>query len=142
MTRTRAAVAGAAAATVWAALEPLDKRLFRCDYSDTALLGKAVTRSRLWPLAGIAIHALNGAAFGLAYREIQERTGYEPRRLALGLAIAEHVVLYPMGALVESCHPAAGEKGVPADLVSNPRAFAQATWRHALFGVLLGRFTS
>ena len=37
----RAAVAGAAAATVWGLLEPLDQRLLRCDYSDIALLGKA-----------------------------------------------------------------------------------------------------
>jgi hypothetical protein len=142
VTRSRAALAGAAAATAWAALQPLDKRLFRCDYSDVALLGKAVTRSRLWPVAGLAIHAANGAAFGLAYRELQQRTGYEPRRLALVLAIGEHITLYPLSALVDSRHPASGEKGVPPHLLSNPRAFAQATWRHALFGVLLGRLAA
>src|SRR3954465_4723176 len=49
MTRRRAALAGAAAATVWAALQPLDRRVFGCEYSDVAVLGKAVTRSRLWP---------------------------------------------------------------------------------------------
>ena len=140
MTRSRAALAGAAAATAWAAVQPLDKQLFRCDYSDVALLGKAVTRSRLWPVAGLAIHAANGAAFGLAYRELQQRTGYERRRLALVLALGEHITLYPLSALVDSRHPASGEKGVPAHLLSSPRAFAQATWRHALFGVLLGRF--
>ena len=59
-------LAGAAAATAWAALEPLDRRLFRSDYSDVALLGKAVTRARLWPVAGLVVHAANGAAFGLA----------------------------------------------------------------------------
>ena len=139
MTRARSALAGAAAATAWAALQPLDKRLFRCDYSDVALLGKAVTRSRLWPVAGLAIHAANGAAFGLAYRELQVRTGYEPRRLALALALAEHITLYPLNAVVDSRHPASGEKGVPRNLLSSPRAFAQATARHAVFGVLLGR---
>lgn len=139
MTRGRAAIAGAAAATAWAALQPLDKRVFRCDYSDVALLGKAVTRSRLWPVAGLAVHAGNGALFGLAFRELQARTSYEPQRLALSLALAEHVALYPLNAVVDRRHPARGEKGLPP-LLSNPRAFAQATYRHALFGFLLGRF--
>src|SRR5262249_52010406 len=44
VSRLRSAIAGSAAATVWAILEPLDQRLVRCDYSDVALLGKAVTR--------------------------------------------------------------------------------------------------
>ena len=142
MTRRRAALAGAAAATAWAALQPLDKRIFGCDYSDVALLGKAVTRSRLWPLAGLAIHAGNGAVFGLAYRELQVRTGYEPRRLALAAALAEHVALYPLSAVVDRRHPASGEVGVPANLLSNERAFAQAALRHALFGIVLGRLAS
>jgi hypothetical protein len=142
VTRRRAALAGAAAATAWAAVQPLDKRIFGCDYSDVALLGKAVTRSRVWPLAGLAVHAGNGAMFGLAFRELQVRTGYEPRRLALTLALAEHVALYPLNAVVDRSHPARGEKGVPPDLFTSPRAFAQATFRHALFGVLLGRLAA
>jgi hypothetical protein len=138
VTRRRAAIAGAAAATAWAVLQPLDKRVFRCDYSDVALLGKAVTRSRLWPVAGLAAHAGNGALFGLAFRELQARTEYEPQRLALTLALAEHVALYPLNAVVDRRHPARGEQGLPP-LLANPRAFAQATYRHALFGFLLGR---
>jgi hypothetical protein len=142
VTRRRAALAGAAAAAAWAALQPLDKRLLGSDYSDVAVLGKAVTRSRLWPVAGLAVHIANGAAFGLGFRELQARTGYEPQRLALVLALGEHVALYPLTALVDSRHPASGEKGIPSDLLSSPRAFAQSTWRHALFGVLLGRFAA
>src|SRR3954454_10335848 len=142
MTRGRAAIAGAAAAAVWAAQQPLDRRVFGCQYSDVALLGKAVTRSRLWPVAGLAVHATNGAAFGLAFRELQARTGYEPRRLALALALAEHVVLYPLNAVVDAAHPASGAPGIPPDLRSSPRAFAQATCRHVLFGVLLGRLAT
>jgi hypothetical protein len=129
------------AATVWAALEPLDRRAFGCDYSDVALLGKAVTRSRLWPALGLAIHAGNGAAFGLAYRELAERTQYEPRRLALVLALIEHAALYPFNAIVDRRHPARGEPGLPP-LATNPRAFAQATFRHGVFGVVLGRLTA
>ena len=48
----RTAAAGAAAATVWGLIEPLDQRLFRSDYSDIALLGKAFTRRRGWRPVG------------------------------------------------------------------------------------------
>ena len=48
----RAAAAGAAAATVWGLLEPLDVKLFRSDYRDVALLGKLVTSGRGWKAAG------------------------------------------------------------------------------------------
>lgn len=136
--RLRAAAAGAAAATVWALLEPLDRRLLGCDYSDVAVLGKAVTRGPHWRSAGFALHAANGAAFGLVLDEVQSRTGADRRRLALGLALFENFALYPLSALVDRFHPARGEEGVPP-LLRNPRALAQATWRHAVFGVVLGR---
>ena len=77
--RARAALAGAAAATVWGLLVPLDRRLFRCDYSDIALLGKAVTRGRGWWPLGFALHAINGAVFGLAFDAVRTRTG-APKR--------------------------------------------------------------
>jgi hypothetical protein len=134
----RSAAAGAAAATAWGMLEPLDRRLLDCDYSDVALLGKAVTRGRGWRPAGFALHALNGAVFGLAFEAVRRRTGWERRRLALGLALAEHVALWPLTAVVDRRHPARGDEGIPT-LLLNGRAFTQATIRHALFGVLLGR---
>ena len=140
--RTRAAAAGAAAAVVWGLLEPLDRRLLRCDYSDVALLGKAVTRGPGWRPLGFALHAANGAAFGLAFDEARRRaSGLTPRRLALAMALGEHVALYPLSWFVDRYHPARGEEGVPP-LLTNPRAFAQAAWRHALFGVVLGRLAT
>ena len=83
----RFAAAGAAAAIVWALLEPLDRRLFRYGYSDVAVLGKFATRKRAWRPVGLALHAANGAAFGLAYREAKRRRGWS----ALQLAMFEHV---------------------------------------------------
>ena len=136
--RRRAAAAGAAAATLWGALEPLDRRLFRCDYSDIALLGKAVTRGRGWRPAGFALHALNGAIFGLAFDALRRRSSVPPRQLALGFALVEHVALYPLAYFVDRHHPARGAPGVPP-LLRSRRAFAQATVRHALFGFVLGR---
>lgn len=136
--RIRAAAAGAVAATAWGLLEPLDRRLLRCDYSDIAILGKAVTRGPAWRPVGFAIHAVNGASFGLVFDEIRRRTELPTRPLALGMALAEHIALYPLGGLIDRYHPARGEPGLPP-LLTNPRAFAQATWRHAVFGVVLGR---
>ena len=133
----RHAVAGAVAAAAWTLLEPLDRRLLRHDYSDVALLGKWVTRGPLWRPVGVGLHLANGAAFGLALHALRSRTGTDGRRAALGLALAEHVALFPLSALVDRYHPARGEPGVVH--VFSPRAFAQATGRHALFGAVLGR---
>jgi hypothetical protein len=58
-------------------------------------------------------------------------------RLAVAFALAEHLALFPLVHVVDRVHPASGEEGVPA-LAGNRRAFAQATWRHALFGAVLG----
>jgi hypothetical protein len=135
----RAALAGAAGTALWAAIEPVDRQLFRCDYSDVAILGKAFTRRRAWVPLGLALHLANGAAFGIAYDAARSRVRADPRRLALILALAENVGLYPLGLLVDRFHPARGEPGIPR-LWPNPRAFAQATLRHTAFGVVLGRF--
>jgi hypothetical protein len=138
--RLHPALAGAVAATAWAALQPLDKRVFRCDYSDVAILGKAITRGRLAGPVGLVLHAANGAVFGLAFDRARRRLSGPNRGLALGMALAEHVALYPLAYFVDRYHPARGEKGIPP-LLTNPRAFGQATVRHALFGLLLGRLS-
>jgi hypothetical protein len=132
------ALAGAVAATAWGLLEPLDRRLFRCHYSDTLLLGKAVTRGPLARPIGFAIHVVNGALFGLAFDRAGRVLPIPKERLALGMAMAEHVGLYPLSYFVDRYHPARGEDGIPP-LLTNARAFAQATVRHAFFGVVLGR---
>jgi hypothetical protein len=136
MSRRRAAVAGAAAAVVWAAVEPLDRRLFAHDYSDVAVLGRALTRGRLWPVAGLALHAGNGAAFGLVFHEVRKRTNVEPVRLGLALALTENAALFPLAPLVDRFHPARGGRGLAP--LATKRGFAQATFRHALFGAVLG----
>ena len=136
--RRRSVLAGAAAATLWGLQEPLDRRLFRCDYSDIALLGKLVTRGRHWRAAGFAVHAVNGAIFGLVFHEARRFVAGDTRKLAVGMALAEHATLYPLCYFIDRYHPARGEEGIPP-LFTNPRAYAQATWRHTLFGFALGR---
>ena len=119
--RVRAAVAGSVAAVVWGLQEPLDQRAFGCDYSDVLFLGRG-HRS-----VGFVVHAANGALFGLAFDAVRQRVDVDQRRLALALAIGEHLALWPFISLVDR------------SLVTSPRAFAQATYRHALFGFVLGR---
>jgi hypothetical protein len=119
--RVRAAAAGAVAALVWGLQEPLDQRVFGCEYSDVLLLGRGNR-----PL-GFALHAVNGALFGLAFDAAHQRVAIDQRRLALGLALAEHLATWPFIGIVDR------------DLVTSRRAFAQSTYRHALFGLVLGR---
>jgi hypothetical protein len=119
--RLRAAAAGAAAAVIWGLQEPLDRRVFGCDYSDVEFLGRG-RRS-----VGLVVHAANGALFGVVFDLARQRVDLDQRRLALGLALAEHMALWPLIVLAER------------DLLTSSRAFAQATYRHALFGILLGR---
>lgn len=131
----RAAAAGAFAAIAWAAQQPLDKRIFASDYDDVELLGKLVTSGRGWPLIGLATHAANGAAFGVAYSLVGDRLPGPPWARGLLAAQIENFALWPLGRLSDRHHPARGE--LPR-LAGNGRALAQATWRHALFGIVLG----
>ena len=119
--RLRAGAAGAVAAVIWGLQEPLDRRVFGCDYSDVLFLGRG-RRS-----VGFVLHALNGALFGVGFDAARQRVDLDERRLAVTLALAEHMVLWPFIGLVDR------------RLVTSPSAFAQATYRHALFGVILGR---
>jgi hypothetical protein len=119
--RVRAAAAGSVAAVVWGLQEPLDQRVFGCDYSDVLFLGRGHRT------VGFFVHAANGALFGLAFDAVRRRVDVDQRKLALALAIGEHLALWPFISLVDR------------SLVTSPRAFAQATYRHALFGLVLGR---
>jgi hypothetical protein len=133
----RGALAGATAASVWALQQPLDKRVFGCSYDDVELLGKVVTRGSAWPVAGLALHVQNGALFGAVYANVIPPARARVPGVACGIAagLAEHVGLWPAGRLTDRFHPARRE--LPR-LTGNRRAFWQATWRHLLFGVLLG----
>jgi hypothetical protein len=134
--RARAAAAGAAAATIWGLLEPLDAKLFRSDYRDIAVLGKLVTSGRGWKVAGYALHGMNGALFGLGFESARRRSGLPARPLALALALAENVALYPLALLADRKHPRRGEAHLPP--LWSRRVFAQETFRHAVFGLVLG----
>ena len=129
------ALAGAVGAAVWAAQQPLDKRVFGSTHDDVELLGKLVTRDSAWPLAGLAIHIQNGALFGGLYAQARPFLPGPPLARAVVAAMAEHLASWPLGRLSDRYHPARGE--LPT-LRGNTRAFAQSAWRHFLFGAVLG----
>jgi hypothetical protein len=135
-TRTlRGALAGAAGAAVWAAQQPLDKRVFDVDYDDVELLGKFFTRGPAWLPVGLAAHVGNGALFGALYANLAP--SLPGPRAAWGpvAGLAEHLATWPGTMLLDRLHPAAADF---PELWGNPRAFAQAAWRHALFGFVMG----
>ncbi len=135
-TRTlRGALAGTAAAAVWSAQQPLDRRVFGFSYDDTEILGKLVTRGGAWPVAGLALHLLNGAVFGAAYANIAPRLPLPAWARGPAAALAEHALTWPTTRVTDRVHPARAELPV---LWGDPRALAQATWRHLLFGFVLG----
>jgi hypothetical protein len=131
----RGTLAGGIAAAAWAAQQPLDKRVFGCDYDDTELLGKLVTRGPEWRPIGIAMHVGNGALFGGAYALGKPFLPGPPLLRGAAAALAVHAATWPALQLTERYHPARGE--LPK-LWKSGRALAQATWRHALFGAVLG----
>jgi hypothetical protein len=131
----RGALAGVIAAGVWAAQQPLDRRLFGVPYDDTELLGKAVTRGAAWPLAGTALHLANGAAFGALYANVAPRVPLPSWSRGPVAALTEHLATWPLVGVADRVHPARDE--LPT-LAGSRAAFAQATWRHLLFGIVLG----
>jgi len=131
----RGALAGALAAGLWAAQQPLDKRVFGIDYDDAELLGKTVTSGPAWPAVGTAIHLVNGALFGALYATVAPRIPLPSWARGPAAGMAEHAATWPLMGLVDNFHPA--RRDMPK-LALNPRAFAQAAWRHLLFGTVMG----
>jgi len=132
----RGALAGAVAAGVWAAQQPLDKRVFGVAYDDVEILGKLVTRRPVPArLIGTAVHLANGALFGAVYANVAPRLPLPSWARGPAVALAENVALWPVGRVSDRFHPARDEMPV---LTGNRAALAQATWRHLLFGAVLG----
>jgi hypothetical protein len=115
--------------------QPLDKRLFDSKYDDVEILGKLATRGDGWQPIGFALHVQNGAVFGAAYARLKPSLPGPAALRGLLVGLIEHVATWPMTAMVDRYHPA--RKDLP-NLAGNPRAFGQATIRHAVFGIVLG----
>ncbi len=128
-------MSGAVAAAVWAAEQPLDKLLLGSGYDDVELLGRAVVTGDGWYPAGLALHMGNGALFGAVYSNVAPTLPLPPVLRGPVSALAEHLALWPLTGVSDRFHRA--RKQLPP-LAGNRRAFAQATIRHLLFGLVLG----
>jgi hypothetical protein len=138
MDRTRAlrgAVCGAIAAGVWAIQQPLDKSAFGSRFDDVELLGKVLTTGQRWYVPGLTWHLQNGALFGALYAQVAPAVPTPPWLRGPVAGLTEHLLSWPLTVLSDRVHPRQDE--LPT-LWGNRRAFAQATWRHLLFGVVLG----
>jgi hypothetical protein len=132
----RGALAGVAAAAVWAGAEPAAARLVRppAGYSDVRLLGAMLTRDGpSWHAAGVLAHLVNGALFGVVF----SRLGGRGWKQGLAAAEAENVVLWPAMAVVDRLHPDRRTGAWPR-LLTHGRVFAYEAAVHAVFGVVLG----
>ncbi len=131
----KGALAGAVAALAWAFQQPLDKLVFRSRYDDVELLGRAVRSGPGWYRTGLMLHVQNGALFGAVYANVAPGLPLPPALRGPAAGMAEHLALWPLVGLCDRFHPSRDQLPV---LSGNRRAFAQATWRHLLFGYLLG----
>ena len=104
-TRTlRGALAGAAAAAVWAAQQPLDQRVFEVPYDDVELLGRFVTDGRAAYPVGLAMHIANGAVFGAIYANAARALPIPPVLRGPLAGLAEHLATWP-GTAALVAHP-------------------------------------
>jgi hypothetical protein len=123
------------AAAVWGLQQPLDKLAFSSRYDDIELLGKAIVRSDGWYPVGLAAHMANGAVFGAVYANVAPLMPIPPALRGPVAGLVEHLAAWPLGSLSDRVHPA--REQLPK-LGGNREAFLQSTWRHLLFGLVLG----
>src|SRR5204862_5508853 len=82
--------------------------------------------------AGTALHLSNGALFGAIYANVAPGLPLPVWARGPLAGLVEHVATWPATCVVGRISP-----GLP-QLWGSGRAFAQATWRHLLFGAVLG----
>ena len=134
MRRTvRVALAGAAAAGIWATVDPALRRGCRTRYGEVRLVGRLLAPGRAWRPVGLAVHLVNGAAFAVVF----DRLGGRGVRQAVLAAELENAALWPALAVVDRVHPDVRD-GTWPPVLRDPRVLAQEVAGHALFGVALG----
>ena len=104
----RGALAGALAAALWAAQQPLDKRVFGFPFDDVELLGKAVTSGPHWRAAGMAMHLANGAALHVREHQFLAATGNIDYTWELNKGVS-NILFGGTGFFIDKFHGAHGE---------------------------------
>jgi hypothetical protein len=129
----RVALAGAAAAGVWVAVEPAIRRVTGGRHSQVRLLGGVVAPRGRWREIGLGMHLANGAMFGLAFDRLGLRG---PGRGAVAAEI-ENTLLWPLVGLVDRIHPDV-RSGAWPPLATSGSEFTQEVLGHAVFGSVMG----
>jgi hypothetical protein len=130
---SHAALAGAAAAAVWIAAEPITRRLAGGTHRELRLISGLLAGKRGGNALGLAVHLANGAAFGVAFN----RLGGRGVRQAVVAAQAENAILWPGMAIADRVHPDVRSGRWPR-LVSDRGTIVQEIGGHLVFGVVLG----
>ena len=99
-------------------------RVFGVPYSDAELVAKPLGASRR---VGSVIHMVNGALFGAVYSAVAPRVAGPGWAKGCAAGMTEHLATWPLVRFLPG-----------VNLWGNHRAFAQAVWRHLLFGAILG----
>jgi hypothetical protein len=132
----RGAASGVIAAAAWAAQQPVDKLIFKSRFDDVELLGRAVVSDEeSYYAPGLSLHLLNGALFGGVYAVVAPSLPGPSWLKGPTAAMIENFASWPLVYVVDRYHPA---RAALPKLGGNRRALCQATWRHLLFGVVLG----
>ena len=82
------------------------------------------------------MHLANGAVFGAAYANVAPRMPLPSWARGPVAALAEHVATWPLTAVTDRIHPARDE--LPARVRRARARSPRPTWRHLLFGLVLG----
>ena len=128
-----AAIAGATAAAVWIAAEPITRRLAGGTHRELRLISGLLAGKRGGNALGLAVHLANGAAFGVAFSRLG---GYGIGRAVLA-AQAENAILWPGMAVADRVHPDA-RSGTWPSLLTDRGTIVQEIGGHLVFGVVLG----
>jgi hypothetical protein len=129
----RAALAGATAAGCWAAAEPAIQRATGGRHRQARLIGGLIVPDGPWRVAGVAVHLVNGALFGVVF----ERLGGRGVVRGVLAAEAENALLWPLVAAIDRRHPDVRSGEWPA-MARSREAAAQEMLGHAVFGAVLG----
>ena len=119
----------------WGPPPPRHKRGLGVDYDDAELLERlARVRAPATHPVGLALHVANGAVFGAVYANVAPSLPGPGAVRGAAAGLAEHLATWPGTLVIDRLSLG---RDFPK-LWGDPRAFAQATWRHVLFGALLG----
>jgi hypothetical protein len=129
----RVALAGAAAAGVWVAVEPAIRRVTGGRHTQVRLLGGLVAPRGPWREIGLGMHLANGAMFGLAF----DRLGLRGAGSGAVAAGAENALLWPLVGVIDRIHPDV-RSGAWPPLARSRSEFAQEVLGHAVFGSVMG----